>query len=237
VKRALLVLALFLLFLLPFPASGKITTPTSLFYGAKITFEHIQLAFTFGDEAKAIAILGKADERISEIEALFLENRTEKTGPVEREYSFLINTYSQLPKSARVEGRFGKHVEKIDSLENSIGLSSGAPERQKIYFIVVLSSMRSQAATVGVVPLSKQESLSERILAERAVEDAAGEIASFAKLNPEKSPDALIANETLSSARKLLESRDYIAARAIAEGVAQNIRSLRIALNQTETPR
>ncbi len=217
---ALLVLLLSFFFFAPASSSEAFPRvaiiPPSPFYGMKLVLEHIALAFTFGDGARAGLAIDHADARLAEVAQLFRDNRTEGTAPVQAEYAFIMESYSSMRKPASAEERFARHVAALDALSATIRGSDWAPERQKLFFGIIVSNMRGTASIAGAVPPTGAALTSpDRLVAERAIGDAEGALYVFSRL-PGSSEDACKANETLESAKRLLEDRQYIAARAVS---------------------
>ncbi|MFH0961605.1 MAG: DUF5667 domain-containing protein [archaeon] len=198
------------------PGSVFIRTPSilpgSILYPAKLSLEHFSVAFSFSGEARASRILFLADGRLSEINALLALNRTEGLQKILAEYTFLLDSYYQLPVT---ETDFSRHARNIQILEDYVD-KSVISEANRLTFSIIVASIRRAASKVGTI--SPRDSLfsSARLDAERdlrVAEKAVEELGFFSER------EASSANETLRTAETLLEAGECVSASLISRKV------------------
>ena len=117
-RFSLIITILFLVAVFTLPASASTTTnpgvkPGSFFYFFDITFERVNLFFTFNPENKARKALGYADERLAEAEAVANENKPEAVATAMVNYQ--ENVSLAITESEKIENR-----EKAGSLLSTI---------------------------------------------------------------------------------------------------------------------
>lgn len=186
--------------------------PGNPLYGLKVSFEHISIAFSFSDGAKASRILRLADVRLSEIGALLALNRTDGLQETLAEYNFLLDSYYLLPS---LDADFSRHARNLELLEDSVD-KSGISEENRLTFSIFLSSARRSASRVGKLAPRQSFSSSARLDAER---DLMAARASVEELEFFSSSEAAAANGTLRTAEILLREGEYVSASMISRQV------------------
>lgn len=150
------------------------TTPDSFLYGIDLALENIGLALTFSNSAKIEKNLRNAEERLSEVREMALENKIEAMARARNKLDEISDdvkkglakiddddSNEQLRKELRIENKIKNLDDKVDRVENEVKIKlkieGGLTEEQKTLITDLINSFEGKVGELNIEIRQKKD--------------------------------------------------------------------------------